>query len=75
MSLVYNPDVVVFQGDFAWADDYFDEELLANLKEFRYYPEGRVFHTYYDTRDLTVLDAKGGAELLKWRYFSSLDEQ
>lgn len=73
LSLAYNQEVVVFQGDFAWADSVFDETLRAELSEFRYYPKGKLFEIGYDRRDLALLAARGGAELLRKQYFASLD--
>lgn len=73
LSLAYNQEAVVFQGDFAWADSVFDKSLKAELSEFRYYPQGRLFEIGYDRRDLPLLAARGGAELLKKQYFASLD--
>ena len=73
LSLSYNQEAVVFQGDFAWADQVFDRSLKAELGEFRYYPQGRLFDISYDRRDLSLLAARGGAELLKKQYFASLD--
>ena len=73
LSLAYNQEAVVFQGDFAWADDTFDRYLKKELREFRYYPTSVPFSIYYDKRDLALLAARGGAEYLKKHYFSSVD--
>ena len=73
LSLAYNQEAVIFQGDFAWADEVFDKALKSELSEFRYYPQGKLFDIGYDRRDLTLLAARGGAELLKKQYFASLD--
>lgn len=73
LSLAYNQEAVVFQGDFAWADDHFDRCLKKELSEFRYYPTSVPFSIYYDKRDLALLAARGGAEQLKKLYFSSVD--
>lgn len=74
LSLVYNPSDVVFQGDLAYADEYFDQCLLGELKEFRYYPAEGVFSTHYDRGDLAALAARGGASLLKRHFFSTMEE-
>ncbi|MDD6141980.1 MAG: ROK family transcriptional regulator [bacterium] len=73
LSLAYNQEAVIFQGDFAWADEVFDKALKSELSEFRYYPQGKLFDIGYDRRDLPLLAARGGAELLKKQYFASLD--
>ncbi|MBE5778694.1 MAG: ROK family protein [Clostridiales bacterium] len=72
LSLAYNQEIVVFQGDFAWADDYFDRCLKEELDEFRYYPSGDCFTTVYDKRELPALAARGGASQLRKRFFSSM---
>lgn len=73
LSLVYNPDHVVFQGDFAYADEYFDRCLLQELDKFYYYPAEGVFTTHYDKGDLATLAARGGASLLKERFFATME--
>ena len=73
LSLCYNQEIVVFQGDFALADELFDRCLREELRQFRYYPGGEVFAISYDRRELTALAALGGAELLRKQYFASLE--
>ena len=73
LSLCYNQEIVVFQGDFALADEWFDRCLKEELKQFRYYPDGALFTISYDRRDLPVLAAQGGAELLRKQYFATLE--
>ena len=72
LSLTYDQDAVVFQGEFAWADETFDRCLKEELRQFRYYPEGQLFSIAYDRRELPMLAARGGAELIKRRYFAAL---
>lgn len=73
LSLAYNQEAVIFQGDFALADPHFDCCLKRELREFRYYPGGNPFTIRYDQRDLTLLAARGGADLLKRMYFATID--
>ena len=75
LSLSYNQELVVFQGDFAWADANFDESLKAELRQFRYYPRGELFAIAYDRRELSVLAAQGGAGKLSEKYFSALADE
>ncbi|MBR5302680.1 MAG: ROK family protein [Clostridia bacterium] len=75
LSLSYNQELVVFQGDFAWADAYFDACLKAELSQFRYYPRGELFGIDYDRRELSLLAAQGGAGKLSEKYFSALAAQ
>lgn len=72
LSLSYNQELVVFQGDFAWADEHFDKCLKEELRQFRYYPRGEFFAIAYDRRELSVLAALGGAGKLSEKYFSAL---
>ncbi len=72
LSLAYNQETVVFQGDFAWADEYFDRCLKAELAQFRYYPQGKIFDICYDRSQLPLLAAKGGAGKLSEKYFAAL---
>ena len=72
LSLSYNQELVVFQGDFAWADRHFDECLKEELSQFRYYPRGALFDIAYDRRELSLLAAQGGAGKLSEKYFSAL---
>lgn len=72
LSLSYNQDTVLFQGDFAWADEHFHQSLLMELKQFRYYPAGDPFSLLYDRRELPLLSARGAAALLRRTYFNDL---
>jgi len=75
LSLSYNQEMVVFQGDFAWADEHFDRCLKAELSQFRYYPSGGLFQIVYDRRELPSLAAQGGAGKLSEKYFSALADE
>ncbi len=75
LSLAYNQEMVVFQGDFAWADKHFDDCLKTELAQFRYYPRDRLFPIVYDRRELTYLAAQGGTGKLIEKYFSALAEE
>lgn len=72
LSLCYNQEVVVIQGDFAFADALFDSALKEELAQFRYYPQ-EPFRIDYDRRDISLLSLRGGAEVIKKKYFASLD--
>ena len=75
LSLSYNQELVVFQGDFAWADAHFDACLKEELRQFRYYPRGELFAIAYDRRELALLAAQGGAGKLSEKYFSALADE
>lgn len=71
ISLVYNPDVVIFQGDYSHADDVFDAALKDEASAFRYFPSEGAFETHYDTRSLFELDGRGAALALSDLYFEN----
>ena len=73
ISLVFDPDLIVFQGDFAQADDSFDQRLREYLAEFQYYPAGGPFEIRYDQRPLPEMDALGSYTALAERYFDAPD--
>lgn len=70
VSLVFSPEKVVFVGDYAVADEYFDQQMRRQLSAFRYLSLSRPMEIVYDTRSLTDLDALGGAAALIDHYLS-----
>jgi len=70
VSLSFNPELVVFHGDYAWADDYFRARLYDNLRAFRYYPADEPFELRLDRRPIRELDLRGAYTLLLDRLFS-----
>ena len=71
ISLVFDPDLVVFQGDYAYADELFDSQLRQKLSTFRYYSNAMPFDIKYDRRPLLDLDAEGSYIALANVFFSS----
>lgn len=72
ISLAYNQEIVVFQGDFAWADHVFDEALKRELAEFVYYSKQHGFTIVYDRRDLMLMAARGETDKMKTEYFKTV---
>ena len=70
ISLVYNPDVVVFQGNFAFADAYFDKCLRVELSTFRYNAQESL-RILYDRSPLEQQAARGAADMIRRIYFST----
>jgi len=70
VSLVFNPETVVFVGDYASADEYFDRCMRRQLDQFHYLTSGSAIEIIYDKRPLPDLDAKGGAVALLDSFFS-----
>lgn len=70
ITLLYDPDLVVFQGDYAHADETFRGELIRALGEFQYYPDGGPFELSFDKRPINDLDLQGAYVFLLDRLFS-----
>ena len=67
----FDPDLIVFQGDYAWADPYFDQRLRGILREFQYFPPEGPFEIHYDQRPLAEMDVLGSYTALTRRYFAT----
>lgn len=70
VSLVFNPETVVFVGDYAIADDYFDQRMRQKFRQFHYLATSTPMEVRYDTRLLPELDARGGAIAMLDHFFS-----
>lgn len=70
VALVFNPEMVVFVGDFAIADDYFKERMHQQFQKFHYLATSAPLDVRFDTRLLPELDARGGALTLLDHFFS-----
>ena len=73
ICLVFDPDCVILQGDYAAADDVFRQALEENLSGFRYFPSSMPFTLLSDTRTLSEMDAEGAFIALDHLYFCNLD--
>ena len=70
-SLFFNPDLVIFHGDFACADAFFDRRLKQRLAQLSTYPDLGLFETVYDKRPIAELDALGVSSALANFFFRS----
>ena len=70
VSLTFNPETVVFVGDYALADDNFDKQMRRNFEQFHYLASSKPIEILYDTHSLPDLDARGGAVALLNNFFS-----
>lgn len=70
VALVFNPEKVVFVGDYAIADDFFDMRMREKFHQFHYLASSAPMEVHYDTRLLTELDARGGAIALLNHFFA-----
>lgn len=70
ICLTFDPDLVIFQGDYAFADQTFKDSLLREVDKFCIARNGS-FSLEFDRRPLAELDAEGSFMALAHRYFSS----
>ena len=70
-TLFFNPDLVIFHGDFAYADSFFDRMLKQRLAQLSTYPDLGLFETVYDKRPIAELDALGVSSALANFFFRS----
>ena len=71
LTLMFNPEEVVFQGDYAHIDEHFRETLFEELRSFRYYGDDRrPFELMVDKRSILELTTLGAYTLLIDRLFS-----
>lgn len=68
--LVFNPENVVITGNYAVADECFDNHMKEQLNQLRYLASSTPIGIHYDTRPLPELDARGGAWALLDHFFS-----
>lgn len=64
VSLVFDPDLVVLQGEYAEADAHFCAVFDEALRDFGYYPGGAPFALRLDRRPIAELDVEGAHTLL-----------
>ena len=70
VALVFNPETVVFVGDYAIADDFFDRRMHQQFQQFHYLATSAPMEVCYNTRLLPELDARGGAIAMQDHFFS-----
>ena len=71
LTLMFNPDKVIFQGVYAFADEVFRRTLFEELAGFRYYEAGGApFELEMDRRSLIELSTMGAYTLLIDRLFN-----
>jgi len=70
VTLLFNPDQVVLQGDYAGADQRFRDVLARELRTFNYYEASEPFALRTDSRSIRELATLGACTLLIDRLFS-----
>ena len=70
MCLTFDPELVIFQGDYAFADQTFKDSMISELNKFSLLPK-ESFSIRFDQRPLAELDAEGSFMALAHLYFTS----
>ena len=70
IAMVFNPEVVFFVGDYAGADEFFENRIRENLSRCHYLASTDPIELRYDDRDLPLLDAQGSAIALLEHFFT-----
>lgn len=71
ISLVFDPELVCFVGDYAEAGEYFDECLKKKLKEFKYYANDKLFKIMYEKGSMAEMDYVGAAAAVADHFFNN----
>jgi Transcriptional regulator/sugar kinase len=74
IQVCIDPTVIVFQGDFRFADSVFKNELINKLKVFIYTPKEFRVRIIYDDKDLDIRERIGGTYLLLSSYLNNPDK-
>lgn len=69
ISLTFDPDLVLFQGNYASSDAYFRAQVQKHLLQFQYFPKSGPFEIKYDARPLFDLDVIGSVAYLQNCFF------
>lgn len=73
ISLVFDPELVFFIGEYAYAGDWFDQCLKQKLREFRYYIDGDPFEVIYEKKAMLEMDYEGAAVAVTDHFFNNLE--
>ncbi|MDO5540286.1 MAG: ROK family protein [Eubacteriales bacterium] len=73
ISLVFDPELVFFIGDYAYAGEYFDRCLKTKLSEFRYYANDDFFEIMYEEETMLKMDYIGAAVAVTDHFFDDVE--
>lgn len=71
--LNFDPEVVIIQGNYAYAGEWFDQCLREGISCFPRNTDTVTFALEYDKRPLISLQMMGGIKLLTRRFFNSAE--
>lgn len=71
IAINFDPEIIVMQGKYAYAGEYFKTELKEARKKARFFPEETASKLYYDMRPLRELQKLGGYQELSKMFFEN----
>ncbi|MBI6871130.1 ROK family transcriptional regulator [Clostridium aciditolerans] len=71
VAINFDPEIIVIQGKYAYAGEYFKTELKEARKKARFFPEETASKLYYDMRPLRELQKLGGYQELAEMFFEN----
>lgn len=70
--LVFDPELVAFIGDYAYAGTYFNQRMKDKLKEFKYCTDDALSDILYEKKSMIELDNSGAAIAVADYYFDNM---
>jgi predicted NBD/HSP70 family sugar kinase len=71
--VVFDPEVIVLQGNFAHADEYFLDKFQDKIRRFRYFDDSYSIQIIIDKRDISELLSNGSINAIIMDFFSDPD--
>lgn len=71
IAINFDPEIIVVQGKYAYAGEYFESELKEARKKAGFFPEETASKLYYDMRPLRELQRFGGYHELAEMFFEN----
>lgn len=71
--LVFDPELVAFVGDYAYAGTYFNQRMRDKLKEFKYCTDDILSDILYEKKSMIELDNSGAAIAVADYYFDNMN--
>ena len=69
-AVVFDPEVIVFQGNFAHADKYFLDKFQDRTRRFQYFGDSYNIQIIIDKRDISELLSDGSINAILTDFFS-----
>jgi predicted NBD/HSP70 family sugar kinase len=71
IMLMLDPELIIIQGKYAYAGDFFKAKIKEKMVSFKYYPEKEI-EIVYDKREIRELAILGLSHTLNNRFFSNI---